>query len=230
MGVTRLGKTDNRTKKTLLQYILNPTNSKEYNYITHKQTAKFLCDLSLKKWPDNENKSPKEKIEEDDIIKIHLTSLIETLLVLPKQTHVSPKNEHFPQDLDLEVLEILTMVIENFLLEIPETTETLIGVLVLLTNILSYLVDYEIIDGNNVENSRFVALIKTIIQKDDIKYLRCYRKERELIKLLDCINNLNILFSDLSINKHIVLLIRNLIPTELLKSLLILLTEIKGTY
>lgn len=230
MRVAQLGKIENNIKKILLQYILNPTNLKEYKYIIQKQTAKFLVDLSLKKWPETENLPEKEIVKELDIIEIHLKSLIDSILVSPKQNDGSSNIEHFSHDLDSEIFDMLTIAIQNFLLEIPETTEILTGMLVLLANITSYLMDYKIINGDSIESLPFLKFIKTIFENEKIQYFNCYRKERELSKLLECVNNLNILFSDSSCNKIIVSSLRNLVPVELLKNLLILLTETKGMY
>lgn len=230
LRVAQLGKIDNNIKKILLQYILNPTNLKEYKYIIQKQTAKFLVDLSLKKWPETENILEKEKVKEIDIIEIHLKSLMESILVSPKQNNGSSNIERFSHDLDSEIFDMLTIAIQNFILEIPDTTEILTGMLILLTNITSYLMDYKIINRVTIQSSPFLEFIKTIFQDEKIQNFNCYRKERELSKLLECVNNLNILFSDCSCNKVIVSSLRNLVPVDLLKSLLILLTETKGMY
>lgn len=225
--ISPLGRTENNIKETLMQYILNPTNVSDYKYLLHKKTAKFLVDLSLKKWPEFDDVDEKETYLEDGITDIHLKTLMTTILVAPTQNVISINTER-SYSVDFEIYHMLTRIVHNFVTDIPDTLEILIGTLVLLTNILSYSVDYGIVDKNVINNSPLVGLIIQIFRNENVENFNAYRHEREVMKLLECINNLEILFSYSSTNKEIISLVKNIVPVQLLKSIFILLTELQG--
>lgn len=230
LRVFQLGKTENHLKNTLMKYLLSTANCKEYKYFLHKKTAKFLVNLCLKKWPEAEEHDVREKIMESDITDIHIKSLMETILVLPRKEKEPLQIEYVSHHLDLELFEMLNMIVQNFVANNLESSEILIEMLVLLMNILSYMVEYKVVDENTLENSPLVEHIIKIFQADDVKNFKSCNNDREATQLLKRINNIYIVFTDISRNKQIVSLFRNLVPEELLHSLFMLLTESKGTY
>lgn len=223
--LTHIGQTENHLKEKLMRYILNSTNSGDFSYLSHKETARFLVNILLKKWPETEKNL--ENTFQSDIIDIHLKSLMTTVLVLPKETKDFEPQKVHSNNIDKGVYEKLLECLENFANEIPNKLEITIGTLILLTNILGYTIDYGIVSVDNVETNPIVGFIKKVFQNDNLLYLKSYREDRETPKFLECIHSLGILFS-FSSTKLITSLIKKLVPVDLLTTLLRLLNELQG--
>lgn len=205
---------------------MNSTNIKEYRYLLDKRTAKFLVNLTLKKWiVFREVNEIEKEITTDDITDLHLKTLLEIVLISPRQQAEQPEDQELSHKVDVEILQILIKTMQKFCSDMPDIIEISIGMLVLLTNILSYMVEYEILDTNNIETSPFVELITKIFQNEEVACFNAYREEREVMKFLNCINDLDMHFSDSLTNKQIISLVKDLIPVDFLKRLL---TELKG--
>lgn len=219
MGNLYIGQTGGGIRKGLLQYILSSDSFKTYEYFLNKKTAEFIVNLCLKKWPEIEINTTKRKLG-SEITDIHLKSLMENLLVLPDQNnHISKINNHQCHHLEFGMFTKLNETLEILIRDISDSVEITIRVLVFLTNILSFLTDYNLFDIKDISNSTIVILINQLFQKTDLKTLTSYRQEREMKKLMECINNLFILFSDMKINKEVMKIIKDMVPVDLLKSL-----------
>lgn len=221
LQIVNLGKTDIQTKEILMNCILKCSNLKDYKYLLHKETARFLVNLTLTQWPTYDDK--KEKIIDQhkycDIIDIHFKTLLQKEILLP-----TPDQEESDfikvYNIDFDVAQMLTNVLENFVTNIPETIEILLSTGVLLINILNYLIKYSIIDTTDVNNSPLLHFLENVLKKDLIQTFDVFRNkhEREAKKVIEYIDILDLMFT-MDVTEFVLTKVKNLIPLELLKKL-----------
>lgn len=228
---SHFAKLDSSEKSKLMNSVLNLQNLKDYDYLSHPLTARFLVNLILKQWPNVEcNKEIEEKTPDkySDIKDVYFKSILEKNVYSPnngdKKDVIQPTF-----NLDLKTFEIFTNIIRNFVDTInSQSIEQLLNVVVLLINITSFMYEYKIFEETVINNSLMMKLIERILNYGALKKFQFYqsKSDREVKRLLECIMTLDKIFI---YNNNSVLSskIKEIIPFDLLKTLVGVLNDLQ---
>lgn len=228
---SHFAKLDSSEKSKLMNSVLNLQNLKDYDYLSHPLTARFLVNLILKQWPNIEfDKEIEEKISDkySDIKDVYFKSILEKNVYSPNN---GDKKDVIQQtfNLDLKTFEIFTNIIRNFVDTInSQSIEQLLNVVVLLINVTSFMYEYKIFEETVINNSLMMKLIERILNYGALKKFQFYqsKSDREVKRLLECIMTLDKIFI---YNNNSVLSskIKEIIPFDLLKTLVGVLNDLQ---
>ncbi|KAJ8960033.1 hypothetical protein NQ318_009470 [Aromia moschata] len=210
-------------KETLINCILNSQNTKDYDYLLDPRTAKFLVNLTLQQWPLNESgncEEPKEVDKQCDLKDLYFQTLLEKT-VLPSKVITKKEPSELVYNLDPDAAKMLSNILKDFVNSTSsEVVEWLLSVVVLLTNITSYLIKYKLLDEMEVDNCASIKLIEKILNYGVIRRFQLYenKNDREAQKLMECISVLDKIFT-FNDGTFLVSKVKDLIPFEILRSL-----------
>ncbi|XP_018573379.1 serine-protein kinase ATM [Anoplophora glabripennis] len=224
-------KLDNSEKEKLMNSILNSQSLKDYDYLSHLTTARFLVNLTLRQWPNvDSDKHIEEKYSEKygDIKDIYFKSILERNICMPNKNdkkHVKDMTFH----MDLKTFEIFTNIVRNFVDAInSQSIELLLNVIVLLINVTNFMLKYRILEESVINSSLMMKLVERILNYGALKKFQFYqsKSDREKKRLLECVTILDKIFS---YNNNCVLSSRTkeIVPFDLLKTLVGVLNDLQ---
>ncbi|KAG5880543.1 hypothetical protein JTB14_026776 [Gonioctena quinquepunctata] len=228
LQLVSLGRSEEFTKENLISCILNSQNLKDYKYLQHKETAEFLVKLTLKQWPTNTNSHIEKNIDKyRDLKDIYFKTLLEES-VLAKGLVECKEAFDSGYTVETETAKSLMNLLETFVTTCPPSEEVLCSILILLVNISSALIEYKIVDEQDIDDSPLIDLIKRLLGHDKLKEIcsNHNKSDREAKKLLETVCILDELFL-LDVNKFMKKKLKSLIPFELLKALIQVLNHLQ---
>ncbi|KAJ8917850.1 hypothetical protein NQ315_010763 [Exocentrus adspersus] len=218
-------------KKELMTCILpDGQNLKDYNYLWHPPTARFLVNLTLKQWPD-----AIDEYEIDDRLSdkyselkdVYFKSILEKNIIVSikaKESNTAKKTFY----LDPQSFNILTEMVRNFVESVDsQSIEKLLSITVLLINLTDCMVEYSILEETEVNDSLMMKLVEQILRYETLKTFRFYqnKSEREMKRLLNCIQILDKIFM-FNGNSFLTTRVKQVVPYDLLKTVTDILGEL----
>ncbi|CAH1112513.1 unnamed protein product [Psylliodes chrysocephalus] len=211
---------DLQKKECVMKCIL-PQNCIEYKYLCSKETAKFLVKLTFKLYKSEEIRDDivKQSDKYDKLNRIYLKTLLAEEALTIKKTETT-EEIFFKPDTDVDSCGLLLNVVEDFVNSGEETEELLLSKVTLLANICSWLSEYNVQREADLKQSQFIILLESIINKDIIKNfpLAKSENERDLRRLAECLDIINVLFS-LNVSKWVMDKLKESIPLDFLRKL-----------
>ncbi|XP_028138214.2 serine-protein kinase ATM-like [Diabrotica virgifera virgifera] len=209
---------DLQKKECIIRSVLKPQTHTGCHYLRSKDTAAFLVRLILKQWQSKDQQPKSEAVDEYDRLKeIYFKSLLdeETLTLT---SSIQTTDVKASPDIQRECVTLLATMASNFVTD-NDSVEVLLSKIALLVNIASCVTEYQIMSEEDSKSCWF-EMIKGLFEADTLTEFNLteYKSEREIKRLIDCVNILNDLFS-LDVAKWTMDNLKELFPFQLLKKL-----------
>lgn len=224
-------KLDISEKGKLINSVLNLQNLKDYDYLSHPITARFLVNLILRQWPNidfDEQTAEKDTDRYSDIKDIYFKSILERNICSPNKNGQKDFKE-MTFHIDLKTFEIFTNIMRNFVDTInSQSVELLLNVVVLLINVTSFMLKYRILEESVMNSSLMMKLVERILNYGALKRLQFYQDggDRQAKRLLECVTILDKIFS-YNGERILSTRIKEIIPFDLLKTLVGVLNDLQ---
>ncbi|CAH1281056.1 unnamed protein product [Diabrotica balteata] len=220
---------DLQKKECIMKSVLKPQNHTGCHYLRSKDTAAFLVRLILKQWQSKDQQPKNEPVDIDEYDKlkeIYFKSLLdeETLTLKSSIKITDIKNS---PDIQRECVTLLATMATNFVMD-NASVEVLLSKIVLLVNIASCVTEHQIMSEEDSKSCWF-GILKRLFEADSLKEFNLidYKSDREIKRLIDCVNILNELFS-LDVAKWAMDSLKELCPFELLRKLFVVLNNLQS--
>lgn len=223
----------------LIKWIFSKNNSEDYYYFSKKVTAKILVGLIVNKWPTSLKTPDVDDIEIEEPFKeitdIYLKIAFEASLI-PNDIEKTLTEKYITRKVTLQ--HDLCIFLENSIKTLIQSVEKCCtslkklihfsNIAVLIKNILNYLLEFQLLEEEDVDQNSLSELMKIVLQKINDALNFCFTDKNfddvMISVLTESMICLNTFFAN-STSPGFDEKIREIISTELLKSLFSFLLE-----
>lgn len=206
-------------REDLLNCLLNGQNIKDFNCLLKPAFAEVIVALTLKQCPDFVDESESEQHNQyRSLVELYSKSSFE--LKDFKRSNIQENSKAKRSfNIDHETLVTFLQKLQSFAeIDNPQSTHKMLCIVGLLYHTLSFMVNFEVIQGFELQNHQIVVQIERILNKPCLnsfdKY--CSHNEKLLKELLEIAQVLGQIFS---IKNCVTSLVKELFPLEFLRGI-----------
>ncbi|KAK4874732.1 hypothetical protein RN001_014092 [Aquatica leii] len=226
--------------KSLIEWILKRDNEKSVDtkIFSDSLVAQTLVCLTLKQWPININNAIVHNFEDGDTIEnSYLLTFFDRIIisntktnqnvekcVLNDQTHLK-RDESF-EFLEKSLREFLANLVDSNVKQFTKALNIINGI-ILLSNVLSYMVEFDLVQENDLENNAWTNTLRQALEKwfEIMPTLfQNLNKKKNVDHMCDVLEQVKKLF-DLNINSTVLLIVKKCITIDFIKYVFELVNE-----